>query len=336
MKKEVKMLEKLLSCAECGRNNLNYTNTHYSNETKYSGSITCENCKQNWNFMNGVLDFSRDSFNDYNAIDKRNMPVFFDTWKLASADYNNSTYDTEYEIYKKHSNLVTNAIILDAGCGSGRTFEEIAKYGPKMAILLDIGDSIYLAQKRICGKNNFPILFIKTNLNKIPLQNQSIELSFSNGVLHHVANQSQALKEIFRVSRKDVLLGIVTETTFIGRVWIRGNSFRKLLNRFYLPRTFYFLSLVLSKIVLFMMWTFCKLYKNGKTSEFFGKVVSDPLRHNKMHYQMLDYLTAPYYDKNPDAFYEEIAHSMKYKLVGKEFSNQAVFFTWQYSDAEIR
>jgi len=293
---------------------------------EYQGNLKCQNCEYLLPFIDGVIDPTEDTIQGINDIDSYNKNIFFETWKVAPELYNEVPWDTEYEVYARCREQIANKIILDAGCGSGRVTEFILQFNPKALSLLDIGDSIDIANERLSKKTiNVPVLYIKTNLNNIPLRGQSIDTVICNGVIHHVADQERVLKEILRVSADKVLLGLVSEKLLLGRIWMSGNRIRKIIKILYWKQASILIAKVLSWIALVILFTF-KASPNPSLRRISRNAFSDKFRYAKMHYLMLDFLTAPYYLKYPDNFYLDIAKERGFNLIEELYSNQEIFF----------
>lgn len=88
-------------------------------------------------------------------------------------------------------------VILDAGCGAGFSAELL--FGEKLNdhkyIGVDISDAISHAKKRIekiCGDSEF----IKADISKISIPENSLDLIFSEGVLHHTDNPEKTFNHL--------------------------------------------------------------------------------------------------------------------------------------------
>ena len=88
-----------------------------------------------------------------------------------------------------------NPLLLDAGCGAGMSaLELLSPIIPKVRYLgIDVSDSVDVAKNRFLQKGH-NCGFIQCDLNEIPLKNNSVDLVFSEGVLHHTNSTEKALK----------------------------------------------------------------------------------------------------------------------------------------------
>jgi ubiquinone/menaquinone biosynthesis C-methylase UbiE len=90
-------------------------------------------------------------------------------------------------------------IILDAGCGSGYSallfFGQLLKDHDYLGV--DISDAVDVARVRF-KEAGYPGDFIKMNLMDLPLTAESVDMIYSDGVLHHTDNTEKALKSLTR------------------------------------------------------------------------------------------------------------------------------------------
>lgn len=86
-------------------------------------------------------------------------------------------------------------IILDAGCGAGHSallfFADHLRNHDYLGV--DISDSVLIAQKKF-AESNCPGDFLQCNLLDLPLPVESVDIIFSEGVLHHTDNTESAIK----------------------------------------------------------------------------------------------------------------------------------------------
>jgi SAM-dependent methyltransferase len=90
--------------------------------------------------------------------------------------------------------LPGNARILDAGCGSGRTLEELLDYGTVAGLELN-PDAAEVARGRGCGEVQVG------RLEELPWSSDSFDLITCLDVIEHVPDDRAALRELRRVSK---------------------------------------------------------------------------------------------------------------------------------------
>ena len=91
--------------------------------------------------------------------------------------------------------------VLDIGTGSGLFAEEFSKRGLKVSAIDPNPDMITATQNFIPG-----IDVRKASAEAIPFEDNSFDLVFMGLVFHEVDNYSLAIKETYRISKKEVSL----------------------------------------------------------------------------------------------------------------------------------
>jgi ubiquinone/menaquinone biosynthesis C-methylase UbiE len=113
----------------------------------------------------------------------------------------------EFSIFKKflkeNSISLYNKNILDAGCGSGYSTELIIKtFIPCQLKAFDyMPEQINLAKRR-----KIPVSFYVGDMTNIQENDLSFDAVFVFGVIHHIPLWKKALKEIYRVLKKEGVL----------------------------------------------------------------------------------------------------------------------------------
>lgn len=107
--------------------------------------------------------------------------------------------------------------ILDAGCGEGEVLARaLSGYtGTITAFDLDI-HRLTLARQRVAD-----VGFLMSNIHRLPFTDNSFDLIISLEVLEHISDPQKALRELWRVSRRYVLLSVPNEPW-----WRIGNMMR--------------------------------------------------------------------------------------------------------------
>jgi ubiquinone/menaquinone biosynthesis C-methylase UbiE/uncharacterized protein YbaR (Trm112 family) len=89
--------------------------------------------------------------------------------------------------------------VLDMGCGPGR-FTDVAVTMGATVIALDYSSAIDAARTNFNGRNA-DILFVQGDALRLPIKTDSVDYSFSIGVLHHTPSPATGVREAFRVTR---------------------------------------------------------------------------------------------------------------------------------------
>jgi len=90
--------------------------------------------------------------------------------------------------------------VLDAGCGGGRYTVAWRLLGAKRAIGIDVSWlGIESARRQILNAGIDSVTFELGNVLKLPFVDNSFDIVFSNGVLHHTSNWKAGVAELVRV-----------------------------------------------------------------------------------------------------------------------------------------
>lgn len=117
--------------------------------------------------------------------------------------------------------------VLDAGCGEGFSLNKL--------MLNKIGKEIegieYSNEAIALGKKLFPNVKIKQgSIYELPYKNSSFDLVICTEVLEHLDDPTKALKEILRVSKKNLIISVPNEPFFMLSNFIRGKNISRLGN----------------------------------------------------------------------------------------------------------
>jgi len=111
--------------------------------------------------------------------------------------------------------------ILDAGCGEGFTMGKLLeeKVCKKIEGIEYEKDAISL------GKKLYPYLIIKQgSVYELPYKNNSFDLVICTEVLEHLDEPAKALKEILRVTKKNLIISVPNEPLFMVSNFLRGKN----------------------------------------------------------------------------------------------------------------
>ena len=134
--------------------------------------------------------------------------LFSDIWVDMTDDiYFDETYEFTCERLEKNginpTSFFENKVVVDGGCGSGKFSATIARLGAKEVIGIDIGKkglefARNQARKAPYGNN---MRFIEGSLLSLPLKDSSVDMVWSNGVIHHTLDYDKCVEEFKRVTK---------------------------------------------------------------------------------------------------------------------------------------
>ena len=138
-------------------------------------------------------------------------------------------YIPEYEKSEEHWQLfyspeeIKGKRVLDAGCGTGIFSIIFARNGAAEVIGLDISPGSLTTARHL--KDNFKldnVHFQQADMLQLPFPNQSFDIVWAWGTVHHTLNPWQAMEELLRVLKPggSILLAIYTKTkiTFLHEI----------------------------------------------------------------------------------------------------------------------
>ncbi|WKZ36507.1 MAG: class I SAM-dependent methyltransferase [Anaerolineales bacterium] len=132
--------------------------------------------------------------------------VYGDTFALydeKSFDEFLSPFYSRLKANKIDLNIFKDKRCLDAGCGGGRGSILMAQCGAREVIGVDLSPAnIESSRKRAAQKGFTNLTFQQHSLIELPFEDESFDVVWCNGVLHHSENPDQGLREITRVLKK--------------------------------------------------------------------------------------------------------------------------------------
>lgn len=144
------------------------------------------------------------------AITARTGKVYFELWKRFSDEeyYRQAVSLLETRASLNAIDLSRYDMVLDNGCGGGRYAYALSALGCTRVIGLDAsGDSVAFGAEMCAGLKG-GVEFAQGSVLSLPFPDETFDLVFSNGVLHHTIDPQRGLAEAHRVLRHG------------GRLWL--------------------------------------------------------------------------------------------------------------------
>jgi SAM-dependent methyltransferase len=135
--------------------------------------------------------------NSGNNIDNITVKSFGDEWKEFSVFDNNviESLGSEYFDILTSDMVNEKSVIADFGCGSGRYSKYFQGKVAKI-YCIDPSDAVLSADNLLGIDENVEI--IKSSISDLPFENNFFDFGMSIGVLHHIPDTQQAMKDCVR------------------------------------------------------------------------------------------------------------------------------------------
>jgi SAM-dependent methyltransferase len=101
-----------------------------------------------------------------------------------------------FSIFPWHQ-LPNNAKGFDMGCGSGRWAKLVAPKVTRLTCIDPAADALAVAKENLCEFNN--IDFLQCTTSEVDLNSETMDFGYSLGVLHHLPDAKEAIKDCARL-----------------------------------------------------------------------------------------------------------------------------------------
>ena len=155
------------------------------------------------------------------AGEKYISTMFSDVWVALSDDvYFDETYNLIVQRFSKNgidaAEIFKDKVVVDAGCGSGKFSAGIARLGAKKVIGLDIGKrglefAREQAKKKAYGDR---LEYRYGSAHELPLDDRSVDMVWSNGVIHLTDDYNGCVSEFARVLKPNGTLYLYVNGRF--------------------------------------------------------------------------------------------------------------------------
>ena len=174
----------LLACPHChGRLDLRATAT--AEELVNEGALRCAGCKSEYPIHQGIPRFVPD------AAYARSFSFEWQRWRRTQFDTasRQPCLSTFLASTRRHPSDLKGNAVLDAGCGSGRYMDLLARTGAEV-IGIDLSQAIEVAQENLGHLTNCH--FVQGDLTHPPFRPEAFDFIYSIGVLHHTPDTRAA------------------------------------------------------------------------------------------------------------------------------------------------
>ncbi len=162
---------------------------------------------------------------DGKNINKKVVNEFGEEW-LKFNDFNEKTIGLAAEEY---FDIINETIVnkqtyaLDIGCGSGRWTKYLSSKAGFIESV-DPSDAIFAADKLLRGVQN--VRLTKASVDTLPFADESFDFAMSIGVLHHIPDTQQALKDCVKKIKKGGYFYVYLYYNLDKRGWLFTSLFK--------------------------------------------------------------------------------------------------------------
>ena len=167
--------------------------------------LVCIACSEEFPVVNGIprllTKTKCSSSNSSNDVIDRNQTLQLKTaesfgfeWTHFSEMYPEWERNFRDYMFPRTAEFFRGKRVLDAGCGIGRHAYYAAQYGAQVWAV-DISDAVEVAARNTAGTGAH---VIQADLNHLPFREESFDLVYSMGVLHHLPEPETAFRYLLR------------------------------------------------------------------------------------------------------------------------------------------
>lgn len=296
-------LLKILICPRC-KSNLRIVGMKKEmvtlEEEILSGRLNCLKCGLEYPIQEGMprfvqLNKAENIFD--NIKDAQTAYRFNYAWdKFASKEVSLKWHKDSFsyvELLPKSIFEASDMLGLDVGCGSGADLIYMSQKGLKM-IGIDVTDSVAVALNNTRGFKNIEV--IQANIYNMPFNEETFDLVYSFGVLHHLSDPEKIFKKIVGLVKNNgtVLIYVYEKFTHRsmlerGGLWLTG-LIRMITSRLS-PKTLHAICIILSPFIVVLFSLPAKLLSKFRFTNMISLRI--PFRHTNR----IDCIIADLYDR---------------------------------------
>jgi SAM-dependent methyltransferase len=232
--------------------------------------LGCPGCKKDYDLISGVFDFSKSGSTEET---KKTVAQFGESWKIF--DHIEPYHEKQFLdwIYPLKKEDFRGRDVLEAGCGKGRHTVIVSSFQPESLFAVDLSEAIFLTAKQLKSAPATPVTpvtLVRSDLKNLPMVDDSFDLVFSVGVLHHLDKPEEGLRELWRILKPGgkLLLWVYAKE---GNGWILYlvNPLRKIVTSRIPTRLLRILSIPLTAFLyLLLKILYGPFTKRGEKSSF--------------------------------------------------------------------
>lgn len=223
----------LLACPHC-RSRLFLKEEALRGQEIVSGFLGCNGCGRAYPVVGGIPRFV--PANNYASSFSFEWNRFRTT-QLDSVNHRGESESRFQESLDFPLKGFRGMQVLDAGCGMGRFAEVALKYGA-MVVGMDLSLAVDAAAENL--RTHPDAHFVQADLFAPPFREETFDLIYSLGVLHHTPDPRRAFLELVRLLKKGGKISVTLYSAY-NKVYVHSTNFwRRILRRLPVPMLYRF------------------------------------------------------------------------------------------------
>ncbi len=191
----------LLACPRCKGDLLLRTERGDGGHVQ-TGTLICPACSLSYRIVDGIPRFVAE------AAYAESFAYEWHRFRTVQLDSANGTRDSE-DAFRLKTGLtsedVRGRLVLDAGVGAGRYAEVLAAWGADV-VGVDLTRAVDAAARNLEARPN--VHLVQADIFALPFRDETFDLAYSIGVLHHTPSTAQAFTHVASTVKKGGQLAI--------------------------------------------------------------------------------------------------------------------------------
>lgn len=190
---------RFVKCPQC-KSSFTALNNKIAGNNIIEGLLQCKKCNRKYPIEHGLAHLVKFAYSG----EKQIADSFGFEWEkhvnkqIEENTVFGKTIDDELSYFFQATNTTAESlkdkVILDAGCGGARLTKFIAGFSPKLVFGIDIHYGLKFAQSAISPSD--PCDLIAADIYHPPFANNSFDIVWCNGVIHHTPDPYKAFKSL--------------------------------------------------------------------------------------------------------------------------------------------
>lgn len=183
----------------------------YSELKEEKNSFKCSKCKEKYAIESGIPIFIPSKLEMFKEKEKRFHDKHSEKYDEAHNLKSEKIQFIHEDFLKELSSLPKNALVLEAGCGTGKDLADIREKGFRVAGFDISRKMTEEAGKKLKEKNFNDVRVFVGDAERIPFENEFFDSVVMVATLHHLKDTEKGIREMNRVLKKGGTMVIGSE-----------------------------------------------------------------------------------------------------------------------------